>query len=283
MPNFTTTIGYLSRNELYATEKPYDVVFDTSDISDVKRTNHTYSHRKVQVHDLRDIKPEKQPTLDINGFTWTKSASKLAYEDFGNDEIVRERYYPEVADMLRQQTGSRYAEIVILDHELRRREAVFPYQIGATTSHAQPLTLPHVDFSPHGAQIRLDRALAKKRPELMHKPYEVLNVWRTIKGPNDDWPLLLLDWQSLDAEKDQVFNDIVYADEAGENVTLHPNPRHKWYYLSAQETEDVLVFRACGSADQDTIRAFHVAAENPLTPPGQLRESIDVRLVAFLE
>jgi len=48
MPNFTTTIGYLSRNELYATEKPYDVVFDTSDISDVKRTNHTYSHRKVQ-------------------------------------------------------------------------------------------------------------------------------------------------------------------------------------------------------------------------------------------
>lgn len=82
----------------------------------------------------------------------------------------------------------------------------------------------------------------------------VCSVWRTIKGPNDDWPLLLLDWQSLDAEKDQVFNDIVYADEAGENVTLHPNPRHKWYYLSAQETEDVLVFRACGSADQDTIR-----------------------------
>jgi len=72
----------------------------------------------LAVHDLRDIKPEKQPTLDINGFTWTKSASKLAYEDFGNDEIVRERYYPEVADMLRQQTGSRYAEIVILDHEV---------------------------------------------------------------------------------------------------------------------------------------------------------------------
>jgi hypothetical protein len=47
MPDFTTTIGYLARDELFATEKPYDVVFDTSDISDAKTTNHSYSHEKV--------------------------------------------------------------------------------------------------------------------------------------------------------------------------------------------------------------------------------------------
>jgi hypothetical protein len=128
------------------------------------------------------------------------------------------------------------------------------------------------------------------------------STWRTLRGPNDDWPLLLLDWQSVDVAGDQVINDIVYADEAGENFALHSNPQHKWCYLSAQEKEDVFVFRACGSADRDTIRkssgawreacnqtkllpgAFHVAAENPLTPPDQpFRESIDVRLVAFLD
>jgi hypothetical protein len=74
------------------------------------------------VNDLRDIESERQPTLDANGFTWIKSPSGLAYKDFESDEVIRERYYPEVAAMLRNQTGAtgaRYAEIVVLDHEVR--------------------------------------------------------------------------------------------------------------------------------------------------------------------
>lgn len=49
MPNFTASIGYLARDELYAAEKPYDVVFDTSSIpGEVQKTNHRYIHEKVQ-------------------------------------------------------------------------------------------------------------------------------------------------------------------------------------------------------------------------------------------
>lgn len=60
----------------------------------------------------------EQPSLDQNGFTWMKFRSALAYDDFGHDEVIRELYYPEVAAMLRQQTGVEYAEVVVLDHEV---------------------------------------------------------------------------------------------------------------------------------------------------------------------
>jgi hypothetical protein len=48
MPDFTATIGYLARDDLYLSEKPYDVVFDTNNIPGVKRTNHRYAHEEVQ-------------------------------------------------------------------------------------------------------------------------------------------------------------------------------------------------------------------------------------------
>ena len=69
------------------------------------------------------------------------------------------------------------------------------------------------------------------------------SVWRVIKGPNNDWPLALCDYQSIDFGADVLSNDVLHKDHVGENEILHKASRHAWYYLSDQTVDDLIVFR----------------------------------------
>ena len=69
------------------------------------------------------------------------------------------------------------------------------------------------------------------------------SVWRVLKGPNNDWPLAVCDHRSINTETDVVANDVLHKDTVGENWLLYGNPNHKWYYLSDQVKEDLIVFR----------------------------------------
>lgn len=72
----------------------------------------------------------------------------------------------------------------------------------------------------------------------------VLNsVWRVLKGPNNDWPLAVCDYQSIDPRLDVLPNDVLHEDCVGENWLLQKSSRHKWYYLSDQRIEDLIIFR----------------------------------------
>lgn len=70
-----------------------------------------------------------------------------------------------------------------------------------------------------------------------------LSVWRVLKGPNDDWPLALCDFQTVNFSQDVMHNDCLHQTRVGENWLLQANETHQWYYLSAQEESDLIVFR----------------------------------------
>jgi hypothetical protein len=53
----------------------------------------------------------------------------------------------------------------------------------------------------------------------------------------------MLDFQSVNVTKDVRHNDCLHYESVGENQILQANPAHKWYYLSAQEETELLVFR----------------------------------------
>lgn len=76
------------------------------------------------------------------------------------------------------------------------------------------------------------------------------SVWRRLIGPNDDWPLAVCDYTSLDADKDIVIADRLNVNRIGENQLLHPNRRHRWYYIKGQQPENLLVFRNIDSTGQ---------------------------------
>jgi hypothetical protein len=72
-------------------------------------------------------------------------------------------------------------------------------------------------------------------------------VWKVLRGPNNDWPLALCDYQTIDMENDTISSDVLHERSVGENVILHKNPKHTWYYLSNQDEDDLIVFRNVNS------------------------------------
>lgn len=61
-----TTLQYLSRNELYATEKPYSVEFEVDgNLDSVQKTNYIISEVPANI---REITPSDNFTLETNGF-----------------------------------------------------------------------------------------------------------------------------------------------------------------------------------------------------------------------
>lgn len=98
-----------------------------------------------------------------------------------------------------------------------------------------------------------DFDLIKSVPSLFNPPHEFVccemsglalrSIWRVLRGPNSDWPLAVLDYTTVDPDKDSTSNDILNASSVGENKLLHASPKHRWYYLSDQNVHELLIFR----------------------------------------
>ncbi|MGZ6072080.1 MAG: CmcJ/NvfI family oxidoreductase, partial [Myxococcaceae bacterium] len=78
--------------------------------------NCEYVPRSVIIHDARDTADFL--ALDRNGFELWHAPSALG--NFLDEEEVRRRYYPEVAELALQATGGEEAHV--FDHLVRRRE-----------------------------------------------------------------------------------------------------------------------------------------------------------------
>jgi hypothetical protein len=82
------------------------------------------------------------------------------------------------------------------------------------------------------------------------------SVWKPLFGPLNDWPLALCDASTVDAANDLVEVDHVYRMPDGksgrlvENYAVYHSQRHRWYYLSEQSPDEILVFRQVDSSGQ---------------------------------
>jgi hypothetical protein len=92
----STEIYHLQELPLYASEKPYTMRYVPEGgiaVSNVEREKHV-----VSVTDMRsDVNQYK---LDRNGFTVSKLATKMAYEDYDDHEKITSLYLPELEGKL---------------------------------------------------------------------------------------------------------------------------------------------------------------------------------------
>ena len=108
----------------------------------------------------------------------------------------------------------------------------------------------------------------------------MLSVWRVLEGPNHDWPLAVCDFQSFDPERDTTNNDSLHFTRVGGEYAAAPggvasvvvSQRHGGRRLDR-------VFRNTDSEGK-MPRGFHASFDNPHAR-GELRHSVEVRLVAF--
>ena len=258
--SLTATLHYLKRGA----EKPTRYVNDPP--PGVPQWNGIDDPREIRIEDARGR--EQEFTLDRNGFQLVKAPSKV--RDFYSDEEVKRTYYPEVEQLLRDRLGA--SRVAVFDHTVRNiaRQGAREYSRRV-----------HNDHTVNSAPRRVRDHLGADAPELLKHRFGIVNVWRPVRGPVLDSPLALCDARSF-TDDDLIASDLVYAHVRGETSRVAYNPKHRWYYFSEMQTDEVLLIRVHDSANDGRARlSFHTSFENPLTPDAPPRESIEVRTLVF--
>lgn len=142
----------------------------------------------------------------------------------------------------------------------------------------------HSDFTVAGALCHLESVVqdAEERERLLDGRVQIINVWRPLKTVERD-PLAVCDWESLDWRRDRIANRLVLPTGWNELGKYTFNPRQKWYYMSGQQLHEALVFRQFDSQeDQGGMTLPHTAFVDPSSTSGPARESIEIKMFAFM-
>ena len=266
----------------------------------------TDDHRSVE--NIRG--QEHNFSTDKSGFALHTYPAKE--QSFRRDAAVREGYYAEVEQLLRDKLPG-VKKVVIFDHTIRRREKSSP---------RQPVQQVHVDQTPGAAEVRVRRHLpADEAEELLKGRYQIINVWRPIENAASDFPLAVIDWRTTSPE-DFVKVDLLYPKRTGqtngadgdddrgrevlpsadpestegyeikgETYGVAPSDKHRFYYMKDMTPEEVMFIKCFDSRSQTAagIKGVahctpHTAFVDPDTPadaPG--RQSIEVRCLVFYD
>src|SRR5207247_10460450 len=126
----------------------------------------------------------------------------------------------------------------------------------------EPSRRVHNDHTVNSAPRRVRDHLGADADELLKQRFGIINVWRPIRGPVLDSPLALCDARTF-TDADLIASDLVYAHVRGETSRVEYSPRHRWYYFSEMQADEVLLIRVHDSANDGRAGlAFHIHFEH---------------------
>jgi hypothetical protein len=257
-------LNYLVRTN----ERPYSYQYEPPPGVPVR--NGEYVAQTVPVRDARPI--SDMLTLDRNGFEL--HVRPTAVTGFTDDAIIREAYYREVEQLVKDATGA--ARVLVFDHNVRLGAADRPAGI------REPVKRVHNDYTERSAPQRVRDLMGEEAEALLQGRFAFINVWRPLREPVLSSPLAVCDWQSIAAE-DLIASDLRYRDRTGETYAVAYNPRHRWFYFPKMRRDEALLLKCWDSARDGRARlTAHTAFDDPTTPPdAPARESIEARTIAF--
>jgi hypothetical protein len=239
---------------------------------------------RVPIRDARPIAAELR--LDEHGFELHSHST--AFTDFYDDTAVRERYYPEVRDVVQSIMGA--VAVVVFDHNVRSAARAARGERGVRI----PVDQVHNDYTEASGPKRKSEILAAAgRADLADRRVAFVNLWRPIVGPVRDNPLAVCDARSV-APADLVATEIHHFGEddlavprhSGQIQSVRYNPAHRWFYVSEMRPDEFLLLKCYDSRADGRARFMpHTGFRNPDCPPEFVpRESIEARtLVVFDE
>ena len=197
-------------------------------------------------------------------------------ENFLDPKQIESVYEPEIVEFLKTVTGA--YRVQIFDHTVRASDP----ELREQKNLREPATLVHNDYTSNSGFVCLREQLGDEAEALSRERFQIINVWRPLTDPVEDYPLALVDARSI--ERDQLVDTERRApNHIGEiQLALH-DPAQRWYYFSAMRPSEVLLFRTFDSIDGGTRpcsihTAIHLADAPADAKP---RESIETRAFVF--
>jgi len=231
------------------------------------------AHFESHAVEIKDLRNGEAFGLDDHGGTLGRWPTRV--RRFTDDAHVRERYYPESAEIIQDALGA--DAVVVYDHNVRcggSSPARAGHQVGRPVRHA------HTDYTPASALERLRREFGP-RAELGLSRFLQVNLWRPIRGPVRDAPLALCDGASLAPDALRAV-ELRYPERTGEIYYLTHGPGQRWAFASDMTVDEAWLFKNFDSASPGPGRiAPHSAFMDPRHLDVAPRESIEVRALAI--
>lgn len=243
--------------------------------------------REKKMLTIRNGRPDAaRLSLDVEGFAFADHVTKVT--DFWDDKQLETIYTPEIEKLVAKYTGA--SKAVVFDHTRRSSDAAMREKHSAR----DPVAAAHVDYNDASALQRLKDAIGDKAAaERARKRYSVINVWRSMSKPIEQWPLAVCDARTIDDAKfrSTVRHAPVRSEPSFEynraSETRHAffDANHRWFYFPRMSKNEALLFKNYDTARDGTARySMHTAFEDPNTPANPPpRESIESRVFAFYE
>jgi len=251
---------------------------------------------------LRDARPfQSLFTLDVHGFVLAQRPSAVT-DFFDRDQV--ERLYPnEVVDIVRSLTGA--TRVAALGWMVRTSGDAARHQRQPAGSYTHrggvqpPAGEAHVDFMPARAEALARAVYEKNFPDGKgFTRFIASSLWRAFSPPPQDCPLAVCDARSVRPEEG-VPNTMFVVDQLPDEQTMlgempneatapaaaifHYNPAHRWWYFSNMTRNEVLMFKFHDSDRTRALRTPHTAFRDPSFADARVRESIEVRSIAYFE
>ncbi len=259
----------------------------------------TYSDHRVIVRDAMPIRDHFE--LDVHGFRI--ATQPTAVQDFHDKDEVDRVYEAEVERHVIALTG---ADKCVARGWMVRTSADLSEIAGKKTENYQhsggvqpPAGEAHVDLNTATARRMADFTYNKHFPDGPgFSRFLITSYWRTFSAPPQDVPLALCDGRtsfSGEEKSNTLFvvdefpeGDALTAPVEGEETMIAASifshsPAMRWWYFSNMRADDALLFKFHDSDHARTWRCPHTAFHDPSFADANVRESIEVRSVAFWE
>ena len=252
-------------------ERPINLAYDPP--PGVPRSTGVSEAHRMTIFDVRPV--AARLSLDSEGLALVTHSS--AVRDFYDEDELRRVYYPEAERLVAEVT--RATRVLVFDHTVRRR--VWGGVDRSAGTPRQPVTAVHNDYTIKSGPQRVRDLMGEEAEELLKHRFEIVNVWRPIRGPLRDAPLAVCDATTV-AFTDFVPSDLVYRDRTGEIYRVKYNPAHRWFYVPEMQADETLLIKCYDSAPGKARFTAHSAFEDPSAPADVLpRESIELRTLVF--
>ncbi|PSN72452.1 hypothetical protein BS50DRAFT_658372 [Corynespora cassiicola Philippines] len=226
-------------------------------------------------HDARG--KEDQYTLHKNGFQYVKDPV-AGLQDANSEDEIRDILLPATEDLVKRVTGAH--KTIIFTHRIRS----LAEDPNKRADNKAPAHSVHTDFTPAGALNQLKMVIRDpaERAALENNRILAINVWRPLKAIKRD-PLAMLNWESVQPgdiiPSKMILNEHFWS-ELGK---VKYSPQHEWVYLEGQTPEEPVIFKQFDSKAEEGMTLPHSAFVDPRWVNEEARQSIEIKMFAFVE
>lgn len=215
-------------------------------------------------------------SLDREGFAFVAHSSTV--RDFYDDSQLAEIYDAEAAALVCEHTGASRA--FVFDHTRRSSSQT----VREAQNSRDPANAAHTDYTDWSARKRVEDVMGEEAEALLAKRFAIVNIWRSIGGAIEEWPLAVCTWDSVDDAHLHTVERRAY-NRIGQSRHASYDANNKWFYFPKMTPDEAILIKNYDTATDGRARyALHASFDDPTAPDdAPPRESLETRVFAFFD